>query len=52
MEYGCQRGYDGLEEAFTSEEQPRARLDGGCEEDGQQRDDVEVVPAPEAAHIL
>ena len=47
-QFGCAH----LKEVFTAEERKRCRLDGGQEEDGTQRDDVEIVPAPEPAHVL
>ena len=46
--FGC--GH--LKEVFTEEERRRCRLDGGQEEDGTHREDVEVVPAPQPAHEL
>ena len=52
VEVARQFGHGQLKEVFTAEERKRARLDGGFEEDGRQRDEVEVVPAPEPAHVL
>ena len=43
-EGGRQLGIPGLQEVFTQNERTRCRLDGGCEEDGRQRDLVAVVP--------
>lgn len=47
-QFGCHE----LKEVFTAEERTRCRLDGGQEEDGSQRDDVEVIATPEPAHVL
>ena len=47
-QFGCSH----LKEVFTAEERRRSRLDGGQEEDGTRRQDVEVVAAPEAGHEL
>ena len=52
MEAARQFGHAELKEVFTAQEQNRSRLDGGFEEDGRQRDEVEIVPAPEPAHVL
>ena len=52
IESGRQFGIVSLKEIFTAEERKRCRLDGGEEEDGTRRDDVEVVPLPEPAHVL
>ena len=52
VESARQFGCADLKEVFTAEERKRCRLDGGQEEDGTQRDDVEVVPAPEPAHVM
>jgi len=48
-QFGCTE----LQEVFTAEEKKRCRLDGGEDEGGTQRlPNVEVVPAPEPAHVL
>ena len=52
VEAARQVGHGELKEVFTAEERKRARLDGGFEEDGRQRHNVEVVPAGEPAHVL
>ena len=52
VEAARQFGHGELKEVFTAAERKRSRLDGGFEEDGKQRDDVEVVPASEPAHVL
>ena len=52
VEAARQFGHGELKEVFTAEERKRSRLDGGFEEDGRQRDDVEIVAAPEPAHVL
>ena len=42
-----------MQEIFTAEEKKRCRLDGANEEDGTQRlPNVDVVPAPDRAHVL
>ena len=38
-------------QVFTEKERVRCRLDGGCEEDGRQRELAEVVPDIEPAHV-
>ena len=38
-------------QVFTEKECLRCRLDGGCEEDGSQRELAEVVPGIEPAHV-
>ena len=38
-------------QVFTEKERVRCRLDGGCEEDGRQRELAEVVPGIEPAHV-
>ena len=50
VEAARQFGHGELKGVFTAEERKRSRLDGGFEEDGRQRDDVEIVAAPEPAH--
>jgi hypothetical protein len=40
-----------LKEVFTQRQRERARLDGGVEEDGTEREGVEVVPRPLPAHV-
>ena len=52
VESARQFGCDDLKEVFTEEERRRCKLDGGFEEDGTKRGTVEVVPAPEPAHVL
>ena len=52
VEAARQFGHGELKEVFTAEERKRSRLDGGFEEDGRQRDDAEIVAAPEPAHVL
>ena len=51
IECGRQFGIPELKEVFTQQERLRCRLDGGCEEDGRQRELVEVVPVIEPAHL-
>ena len=51
IECGRQFGIPELKEVFTQQERLRCRLDGGCEEDGRQRELVEVVPDIEPAHL-
>jgi hypothetical protein len=47
-QFGCPE----LQEVFTADEKKRCRLDGGEDEDGTQRlPNVDVVPAPEPAHV-
>ena len=48
VQFGC----GDLQEVFTAEERRRCRLDGGEEEDGTRRENVEVVAAPAPAHEL
>ena len=38
-------------EVFTQKQRERARLDGGVEEDGTEREGVQVVPRPVPAHV-
>ena len=48
-QFGCSE----LPEVFTAEEKKRCRLDGGEDEGGTLRlPNVDVVPTPEAAHVL
>ena len=51
IECGRQFGIPELKEVFTQQERLRCRLDGGCEEDGRQRELVKVVPDIEPAHL-
>ena len=53
MESAKQFGCPELQEVFTAEEEKRCWLDGSEDEDGTQRfTDVDVVPAPEPAHVM
>ena len=53
VESAKQFGRPELPEVFTAEEKKRCRLDGGEDEDGTLRlPNVDVVPAPEPAHVL
>ena len=53
IESAKQFGCPDLQEVFTAEEKKRCRLDGGEDEGGTLRlPNVDVVPAPEPAHVL
>ena len=53
IESAKQFGCPDLPEVFTAEEKKRCRLDGGEDEGGTLRlPNVDVVPAPEPAHVL